>query len=128
MPLVRIDIIEGRSDAEIAGLADGVQEVMEAVFAAPAHDRYQIVTEHKPGRMFIEDTGLGLERTAGVTVVHVFQQGRDVDQKQAFYAALADRLEEAGVRREDLVVSMSANEKPDWSFGMGRAQFVTGEL
>jgi len=128
MPLVRIDLVEGRSDAEIAAIADAVQEVMEGVFAAPPHDRYQIVTEHKPGRMFIEDTGLGLERSAGVTVVHVFQQGRDADQKQAFYAALADALEEAGVRREDLVVSISANEKADWSFGMGRAQFLTGEL
>jgi len=128
MPLVRIDLVEGRSDADIAAIADAVQEVMEGVFAAPPHDRYQIVTEHKPGRMFVEDTGLGLERSAGVTVVHVFQQGRDTDQKQAFYAALADALEEAGVRREDLVVSISANEQADWSFGMGRAQFLTGEL
>jgi hypothetical protein len=26
------------------------------------------------------------------------------------------------------VISVSKNEKEDWSFGMGRAQFLTGEL
>jgi hypothetical protein len=28
----------------------------------------------------------------------------------------------------DLIVSMVENEKEDWSFGAGRAQFLTGEL
>ncbi len=129
MPLVRIDVIEGRTDAELRTLADTVQEVMLDVFAAPARDRYQVIHEHRPGRIIAEDTGLGLERTDGIVVIHVTQQGRDDEQKQALYAALADRLEaEAGVRPEDLVVSVVANTPADWSFGLGRAQFLTGEL
>ncbi|VXB01670.1 tautomerase family protein [Nocardioides sp. AX2bis] len=129
MPLVRIDLLEGRADDELRTIADVVQECLEDVFAAPPRDRYQVITEHRPGRIICEDTGLGLERSDGVMVVQVTQQGRSAAQKQALYAALAERLEQrAGVRPEDLVVSVVAAEREDWSFGLGRAQFLTGEL
>ncbi len=129
MPLVRIDLEEGRSDEELRTIADVVQECVEDVFAAPPRDRYQVITEHRPGRIILEDTGLGLERSAGQMVVQVTQQGRTAAQKQALYSALAERLEaRAGVRPEDLMVSVVAAEREDWSFGMGRAQFLTGEL
>ncbi|MCM0620859.1 tautomerase family protein [Nocardioides bruguierae] len=129
MPFVRIDLVEGRTLEQIHTIADAVQECMEEVFAAPPRDRYQVVTEHKPGRIILEDTGLGLERTDGVVVISVLQQGRSAEQKQALYAALAERLElKAGVRPEDLMVNVSENTRADWSFGMGRAQFLTGEL
>lgn len=129
MPLVRIDVTAGRTPEELRCLADVVQEVMLDVFAAPARDRYQVVTEHPAGQIIAEDTGLGYERTDGIVVVQVFQQGRDAEQKQALYRALADRLEEhCAVRPQDLIVSVSANEKEDWSFGEGRAQFLDGGL
>ena len=129
MPLVRIDVQTGRTPAELRRLADVVQEVMLEVFAAPPRDRYQIITEHPVGHIIAEDTGLGLERSDGVTVVQIFQQGRSADQKQAAYARLAERLAaEDLVRPEDLIVSVTANERADWSFGLGRAQFLTGEL
>ena len=68
------------------------------VFAAPPGDRYQIITEHAVGHIIAEDTGLGLERTDGVTVIQIFQQGRNAEQKQAAYDQLAKRLD-AAVRR-----------------------------
>ena len=129
MPLVRIDVIEGRTDEQLRTLADVVQQVMLDVFAAPERDRYQVIHEHSPGRIIAEDTGLGLERTDGIVVVQVTQQGRDDEQKKAFYASLAARLEsEAGVRPQDLIVSVVANTAADWSFGLGRAQFLEGDL
>lgn len=129
MPLVRIDLVEGRTDAQVRALADTVQQVMLDVFAAPERDRYQVIHEHKLGRIIAEDTGLGFERTDGVVLIQVTQQGRDGEQKKALYRALADRLEaEAGVRPEDLIVSVVANTSADWSFGLGRAQFLEGDL
>ena len=129
MPLVRIDVQAGRTPVQLRRLADTVQEVMLDVFAAPAGDRYQIITEHAVGHIIADDTGLGLERTDGVTVIQIFQQGRNVEQKQAAYDQLAKRLDAAAlVRPEDLIVSVTANEREDWSFGLGRAQFLTGEL
>ena len=60
MPLVRIDIQEGRSPAELRLIADTVQDVMRDVFAAPQGDRYQIITEHPVWHIIAEDSGLGL--------------------------------------------------------------------
>ena len=81
MPLVRIDVQAGRTPEELRRLADVVQEVMLEVFAAPPRDRYQIITEHPVGHIIAEDTGLGFERSDGVMVIQIFQQGRTAEQK-----------------------------------------------
>ncbi|HEX8487266.1 MAG TPA: tautomerase family protein [Propionibacteriaceae bacterium] len=129
MPLVRIDVQQGRSADELRLLADTVQEVLLDVFAAPPRDRYQIISEHPVGHIIAEDTGLGFERSDGVTVIQIFQQGRNEAQKKATYAALADRLSAVcGVKPTDLIVSVTANERADWSFGLGRAQFLEHDL
>jgi phenylpyruvate tautomerase PptA (4-oxalocrotonate tautomerase family) len=129
MPLVRIDVQQGRSPEELRRLADTIQDVMLDVFAAPPRDRYQIISEHDKGHIIAEDTGLDLERSDGIVIIQVFQQGRSTEQKLAMYAELARRLEaECGVRAEDLIVSVMANRHADWSFGLGRAQFLTGAL
>jgi phenylpyruvate tautomerase PptA (4-oxalocrotonate tautomerase family) len=129
MPLVRIDVQKGRTVDELRNLADTVQDVMLDVFAAPPRDRYQIITEHDGGQIIAEDTGLGLERTDGIVIIQIFQQGRSTEQKVAAYGELAKRLEaECGVRPEDLIISVVANRHVDWSFGLGQAQFLNGTL
>jgi malonate semialdehyde decarboxylase len=37
-------------------------------------------------------------------------------------------LKACGIEQNDIVVSLVANSDADWSFGNGRAQFLTGEL
>jgi len=129
MPLVRIDVLQGRTPEELRKLADSVQNVMLEVFAAPPRDRYQIISEHDKGHIIAEDTGLGLQRSDGIVIIQIFQQGRSTEQKVAVYAELAQRLEaECGVRPEDLIVSVMANRYADWSFGLGEAQFLNGRL
>lgn len=129
MPLVRIDLQTGRTPDELRRIADVVQDVMLEFFAAPTGDRYQIITEHPAGQIIVEDSGLDLQRTAGVTVVQIVQQGRRRAQKEQVYRELALRLEtECGIRPADLIVALTENTREDWSFGLGRAQFLTGEL
>lgn len=129
MPLVRIDVQEGRTPDELRKLADTIQDVMLDVFAAPPRDRYQIITEHPKGHIIADDTGLGLQRTDRIVIIQIFQQGRSTEEKQAMYAELAKRLEaECGVPGEDLIISVMANRHVDWSFGLGRAQFLDGTL
>lgn len=100
MPLVRIDVQTGRTPAELRRLADVVQEVMLDVLAAPPRDRYQILTEHPLGQIIAEDTGLGLERSDGVTVVQIVQQGLGAEQKKASTPSWhRDRTRSAGSGR-----------------------------
>ncbi len=68
MPLVRIDVVESRSEDRLTELADAVHEAVLEHFVAPPGDRYQIVAEHRRGRSLIEDTGLGIQRTDEVVV------------------------------------------------------------
>ena len=130
MPLVHIHVTEARrTPAQLRRLADTVQQVMREYFAAPDRDRYQIITEHKPGQIIAEDTGLGFERTDDIVILQIFQQGRTRDHKQAAYRALADRLQDqTGLKPSDLIVSIVETAREDWSFGNGIAQFVEGRL
>lgn len=129
MPFVRITQQNVRTATQTKQLADIVQEVMLELFAAPPGDRYQVVETHPVGSIIVEDSGLGYERTDGIVIIQITQQGRSAEQKQAIYAALAERLDAAGlVRPEDLIISVVQNQFEDWSFGHGRAQFLTGEL
>lgn len=52
MPLVTIHMIRGaRTPDQIRKLADVTQKTLEAHFAAPARDRYQLITQHEPYEM-----------------------------------------------------------------------------
>ncbi|KAL5093452.1 hypothetical protein Trisim1_011255 [Trichoderma cf. simile WF8] len=130
MPFVKIDVIRGRrSPEQLKKMGDVIQQVLIDTFAAPERDRYQIFSQHEPWEVICWDTGLGFERTDDMVSIHIFAQGRNRDQKMAMYAALGERLEkECGVKGNDLLISVTPNAKEDWSFGYGRAQFLTGEL
>ena len=129
MPLIRIDVTEGRTDAEIKTLMDTVQDCVVEAFKVPVKDRYQIVTEHKPGRMILLDTGLGFERTEQAIVIQVFTSPRTTVNKNNFYQLLATNLEaKCGLDPKDLLVSVMTNTDVDWSFGFGKTQYLTGEL
>jgi Tautomerase enzyme len=129
MPLLRFDIIEGRSESELKALLDAAHRAVIAAFKVPERDRYQIVNEHKHAHMIIEDTGLGIPRTDKVVFLQVTSRPRGQEAKQAFYRGLAEELQRScGLDPFDLVVSIVENTDADWSFGLGRAQFLTGEL
>src|ERR1700752_1395008 len=125
MPLVRIEIYEGRSPKEVQQLADTVHEALVKKFATPQDDRFQIIQQHPSNQMIALDYGLGFKRTDKMVLLQVFSQGRTVAQKQAFYAEVAGLFEERGIAGpEDLVISLVDNTRADWSLGRGRAQFV----
>jgi phenylpyruvate tautomerase PptA (4-oxalocrotonate tautomerase family) len=129
MPLIRIDITEGRTEAEIKCLMDTVQDCVIEAFKVPVKDRYQIVTEHKPGRMILLDTGLGFERSDKAIVIQVFTSPRTTVNKTKFYQLLSDKLAaNCGLKREDLLISVMTNTDVDWSFGFGETQYLTGKL
>lgn len=129
MPLLRFDLIEGRTPSELQTLLDAAHRAMLAAFKVPPGDRYQIVNEHRASHMIIEDTGLGIPRTRNVVFLQVTTRPRGKDLKQTFYKLLVAELEQScGIAPSDVVVSMVSNTDEDWSFGLGRAQFLTGEL
>jgi len=129
MPLLRFDLIEGRSETELKALLDAAHRAMLGAFKVPVRDRYQVVTQHKPGTLIVEDTGLGIERTEKVVLVQVLTRPRGRAAKEQFYRLLVEELDRScNIAPSDVMVSIVENTDEDWSFGNGRAQFLTGEL
>jgi len=129
MPLLRFDIIEGRSPHELRTLLDAAHDAVLEAFGVPHGDRYQIVHEHPATHLIVEDTGLGIPRTDKRVVLQVTSMPRKPDMKQKFYRLLCEKLKDrCGIDGSDVVVSVVTNSDGDWSFGHGRAQFLTGEL
>ncbi|WP_158734601.1 tautomerase family protein [Alteribacillus sp. YIM 98480] len=129
MPLLRFDVIEGRSEEDLKRMLDAAHNAMVKAFDVPDSDRYQIVHQHKPNEMIIKDTGLGLTRSENVVVISVVSKSRTNEKKEALYRLLAENLEtECGISPEDVMVNISENNDADWSFGKGEAQFLTGKL
>lgn len=91
--------------------------------------RFQVISQHDRDDIITDDYGLGLNRTENLVIIHIFQQGRSREVKEATYAALAEVLrEQCSVAGDDLVVSVSTNTPEDWSLGLGRAQLINGDL
>ena len=44
MPLIRIDVLEGRSDVDIAAISDAVHQALVSVAGVPARDQFQVIT------------------------------------------------------------------------------------
>jgi 4-oxalocrotonate tautomerase len=129
MPLLYIDLIEGRTPAEVRALLDAVHEAVVEAFGVPPRDRYQVVRTHPAHEIVAWDTGLGITRSARQVIVHMVSRRRTRAMKEKFYELLALSLsEKCGIDPADLIVSITENGDEDWSFGNGRAQFLTGEL
>jgi phenylpyruvate tautomerase PptA (4-oxalocrotonate tautomerase family) len=129
MPFLQFHVLEGRSDQELAALLDATHRVVLDAFHVPLRDRYQIVHEHKPSRVRFEDTGLGIPRSDKFVLLQIITQRHPTEQKTAFYQKLCAELERScDIKPTDVMVSVVENTLPDWSFGYGRAQFLTGEL
>ncbi|OBA60447.1 tautomerase [Mycobacterium sp. 1100029.7] len=129
MPLLYLDLIEGRTPPEVRTLLDAVHDAVVDAFGVPTGDRYQVVHTHPAHEIVAWDTGLGIDRSARLVVVHVVSRRRTRAMKEKFYELLASNLaERCGLDAADLIVSITENGDEDWSFGHGRAQFLTGEL
>ncbi len=127
MPLVRIDLLQGKSAEYRRSIGNAIHEALTATFNVPDDDRFQIITEHAPDDFIINASYLGIERTADCVIVQLTANDtRTVEQKRALFKAIADNLNrQVGLRREDVFVSLVEVRKENWSFGNGEAQYAS---
>ena len=85
MPLVRIDMIAGRSAREVAAIGQAVHQALVDCMGVPARDHFQVITEHARSHLVFDPQYLETQRTEGIVLVQVFlSSGRDQAQKNAF--------------------------------------------
>jgi len=129
MPLVRIDLLEGKPPEYRIQVGQIVYQALLDAFTVPKDDRFQIVTEHPKAELLFDRDYLGIHRSDDCIFVQItLSSGRTVEMKQRFYKAVADGLHEAlKLRREDVVISLVEVPKENWSFGNGEAQYVSAK-
>jgi hypothetical protein len=114
MPLVRFDLIEGRDERDLEALLDTTHEVLVSVFGIPVRDRYQVVQEHRPGRLIVQDSGLGIPRSDRIVVLSISSRPRSDESKVVFYAELCRALKErCAIEPTDVMVSITSNTNAD---------------
>ena len=126
MPLVRIDVLEGRSPQQLQAIGDGVHRALVEAIQIPETDRFQVHSVHALGRLVYDAGYLGIPRTDGIVVIQiVLSAGRPVEKRKALHAAIARNLAaDPGVRPEDDFVNLVEVAKENWSFGHGIAQYA----
>ena len=127
MPLIRIDLIQGKSADYRGTIGEVVYEAMLAILNVPKNDRFQVITEHPVEGFVFDPTYLGIQRSSDCLFIQLtLNEGRTVEQKQRFYKAVADGLHQRlGLRREDVFINLMEVTKENRSFGNGEAQYVT---
>lgn len=127
MPLVRIDLLEGKTPEYRAQISQIVYRAMLDALNVPNNDRFQVITEHSKTDLIFDREYLGIHRSDDCIFLQItLNSGRTVEMKQRFYKAVADRLHDGlKLRREDVLINLVEVPKENWSFGNGEAQYAT---
>jgi hypothetical protein len=117
VPLIQIDL-----DRELyASLGDqlsaAVHKAQIDALDIPADDLFQVFTPHGPGELRFDPGYNGVDRQRlvllRITMVHMY----DTPTKQRLFRAVVERFAEAGVRAEDILISVVENGVEDWYAG-----------
>jgi 4-oxalocrotonate tautomerase len=128
MPLVRIDIIKGRTAAQRRSIGDAVHRALVEALGVPAADRFQVISEHEANELVYDPNYLGIKRSDGIVVIQItLSRGRTLEQKRKLYRRITENLAYLDVRPEDVWVNLVETAREDWSFGLGEASYAPAE-
>jgi 4-oxalocrotonate tautomerase len=127
MPIVRIDLIDGKSEEYRTQVGEIVYQTLLDVLNVPKGDRFQVITEHREGALSFDREYLDVHRSNDCIFFQItLNAGRSVELKQSFYKELTDRLHQGvKLRKEDVFINLVEVPKENWSYGNGLAQYVS---
>jgi len=127
MPLVRINISNTAPKEVVSTVSDVIYDAMVTVANVPQHDKFQIINRHAADELVYPEEGyLGITYTPQIVFIQIaWNAGRSTDTKKAFYKAVAEGIHsKAGIRKEDVWISLIDVAREDWSFGNGEMQYA----
>ena len=129
MPLVTIDLLEGRPAETLDAISDAVHAAMVESLGVPERDRFQLITEHDPEDFVFDREYLGIARSRDLVIIQAtISAGRSLHLKRRLYLAIVARLAAAvQLRPEDVFVNLVEVAKENWSFGNGIASYAPVE-
>src|ERR1700761_2282380 len=126
MPLVRIDLIQGKPPEFRKTLGEIIYRAMREVINVPENDKFQVITEHPPEGLNIAESSLGNTYSKGIVLIQITMNGgRTVEMKKAFFRRIADDIHaQLKLRKDDVFINLVECVKENWSFGGGIAQYA----
>ena len=124
MPLVKVNLLKGRSAEEKGSIAASIQAALASTVEVPDDNRYQLFREYD-GENFRHTSGyLGMTYTDQLLVIEItVRQGDDDEHKKSLIAAINRNLVAAGVvGGDDVFVMITEVAGANVSFGRGLAQ------
>ncbi|WP_429160968.1 tautomerase family protein [Aeromonas media] len=121
MPLTRITVREGMSDARLQQLSALYHQTLVEVFEVPPEDKFQIL-EILPAKALVYHPHYQTGRRDGDFILFQILAGkpRSTEVKERLYERLAERLHgELGIHPDNLMVVIQLNGCEEWSFGRG---------
>src|SRR5205814_7575293 len=98
MPLVKVNLLKGRSAEEKDSIAASIQAALVSTVGVPDEDRYQLFNEYDRESLRHTSAYLGMTYTDQLLIVEItFLVGRDDERKKALLAAINRNLVAAGV-------------------------------
>jgi len=126
MPLIRIDALRAGPD-RLTTLGRAVHDALVETIGIPPDDLFQVLTSHDGTTSTLRYAGfLGIERDDDVVFVAItMRAGRPDDVKQAMYRRIAELVHDyTGTDPRNVLITVTENTSPDWSFGHGNAQYL----
>lgn len=117
MPLVKIEILKGKSSEYKKALMDWVHKALVDCFKIPDYDRIQRLYE-----LDKENFEIPSNKTEDFILIEltVFQ-GRSLEAKRNLYKAIVDNLEKAlGVKRTDILIVINEPPLENWGIAGGK--------
>ena len=121
MPLTRITVREGMSDARLQQLSALYHQTLVEVFEVPPEDKFQIL-EILPAKALVYHPHYQTGRRDGDFILFQILAGkpRSTEAKERLYGRLAERLHaDLGIHPDNLMVVIQQNGSEEWSFGRG---------
>jgi phenylpyruvate tautomerase PptA (4-oxalocrotonate tautomerase family) len=124
MPLVKVNLLAGRSAEEKDSIAASIQSALVSTLDVPDEDWYQLFNEYD-GESFRHTSGnLGMTYTDQLLIIEItFLEGRDDELKKSLLSEINRNLVAAGVvGADDVFVLITEIGRANVSFGRGLAQ------
>ena len=117
MPLVRVEILEGRPAPERKQLLQAIHDALVEAFRIPDDDRTQRLVEHDPESFEIPPGHSQLYTVVEITAF----PGRSPTAKRALYKAIVRNLGQVGVPPDDVIIVLNEPAMENWGIRGGRS-------
>ncbi len=118
MPLVKIEIREGKTKEYKKALLDGVHQALVQSIKIPEYDRKQRLYE-----LDADNFEAPSNKTGDITIIEITMfKGRSIEAKKQLFQAIVDNLaKNPGIKGEDIIIVLHEPPLENWGIRGGKS-------